>query len=63
MTIAPRETVNVNIARSSKIEDNATLARLGRSVDLSEIHMSKTKLETFICLHILNTRDQIFGNI
>lgn len=34
LTITPREAVDVDIARTSKIEDYAALARLSRSVDL-----------------------------
>jgi len=34
LTITPSEAVDVDITRTSKVEDDAALARLSRSVDL-----------------------------
>lgn len=42
LAVAPSEVVDIDIAWPSKVEDYTALARLGRSVDLFQLPISKS---------------------
>ena len=44
LAITPSEVIDIDIAWSSEVKDDATLARLSCSVDLLQIHISKPYL-------------------
>ena len=44
LAITPSEVIDIDIAWSSEVKDDATLARLGCSVDLFQVHISKPYL-------------------
>ena len=44
LAITPSEVIDIDIAWSSEVKDDATLARLSCSVDLFQVHNSKPYL-------------------
>ena len=44
LAITPSEAVDIDVTRTSKIENDAALARLRRGIDLLEIHVSELRL-------------------